>query len=80
MTIKMSTRSTEATDLVTKILAMTIEDASSEHGLEFYKGGRVYDTIEDIEYSSLLMWAEAQISVIYGTKFQKRSSRNSLTD
>jgi hypothetical protein len=69
-----SSRPHEVAKLVEEVSQLTDDEAYTLHGIEYYTDGGVYDTIEDIDYASLAEWAEAQISAIYETKFQKRQS------
>jgi hypothetical protein len=62
------------TTLVEEIQQLSLHDAFELHGIEIYDDGAVYDSIEDIEYDSLLEWAEVQISTTQ-PKFQKRQSK-----
>lgn len=66
-------RSHEAAKLAEEVSLLSDEDAFSLHGIEIYTDC-VYDTIDDIEYDTLLEWAEAQIVAMYEPKFEKRHS------
>lgn len=67
-----STHPHKVTKLVEEVLTLSDDDAFTLHGIEFYEDDRVYDTIDEIEYATLLEWAEAQISAMYDAKFEKR--------
>lgn len=69
----LSSRPHEVAKLVEEVSLISDEDAFTLHGIEFYTDC-VYDTIDDIEYSTLVEWAEAQISTLYEQTFQKRHS------
>jgi len=64
----------EVTKLVEEVSQLSDADAYTLHGIEYYTDDGVYDSIEDIDYSSLAQWAEAQISAIYDATFLKRHS------
>ena len=81
MTVKSkSSHPHEVAKLIEEVSTLTDNEAYSLHGIEYYDDGSVYDEIEDIEYSTLSEWAEAQISAIYDVKFQKRQSHHTYEE
>ncbi len=81
MTVKSkSSHPHEVAKLLEEVSQLTDDEAYSLHGIEFYEDGAVYDEIEDVEYETLAEWAEAQISAMYETKFEKRHSHHSYEE
>jgi hypothetical protein len=62
-------------DLVAELTEATDEELYAAHGIELYADGTVYDTVEDITYSSLLEWVESQESTMLTTTFVKKQQR-----
>jgi hypothetical protein len=70
----------EVTKLVDEVLMLSDDEAYSQHGIEIYDDGVVYDSIDDVEYENLTAWSTAQVSAMYDPKFEKRHSPHGYDD
>lgn len=74
-----SSRLQEVAKLAEEVSTLSDEEALALHGIEIYTDC-VYDTIDDMEYDTIIEWAEAQISTLYEQKFLKRASPHSYEE
>lgn len=56
----MPLKSQAARDLLRSIEGISDEEMEAEFGVRLCHGGTVYDVYDDVKYSSLAEWAEAQ--------------------
>ena len=73
----------EVRNLIEQIESMTDEEAYDAYGIEYLDDGvdpAVYDSIENLEYNSLVEWATAQIAATRTGTFEKRHSNKFVDD